>query len=255
MARIRAWTRCVSSVAEGGPQHPPLPWPRPVSITCQASYRGSDATSPWFPEGIGLSTDATVSEGSGENIFLVNDGVFADAGTFALGTAGGLTRDTIIRLAKDAASKVRECAFARELLYLPDEAFLSPHRGVSHGILSVGPHSRRRRQAWGRSRKTLQTPSSVLFHVKTADKWGWLDHVDMACREASRRRPAGVHLRPLWGFALADRSVACALRPLRLTEHSMVTRTANNVRKRAGPPPCHADSARYAPLSSIAICT
>ena len=150
---------------------------------------GAEARRLGFAEGIGLSTDGTVSEGSGENLFLVKDGVLL---TPALGHSilGGLTRDTIIRLAKERGIEVRECAIPRELLYIADEAFFSgtaaeitPIRSVDR--LTVGAGKR------GPITETLQSAFFGLFSGKTADRWGWLDPVDMTSAARPRVAAAG----------------------------------------------------------------
>ncbi len=148
---------------------------------------GAEARRLGFSEGIGLSTDGTISEGSGENIFIVKDGVLMTP-ALAHSVLGGLTRDTIIRLAKERGIEVRECAIPRELLYIADEAFftgtaveIAPIRSVDR--LPVGDGKR------GPITETLQNAFFGLFTGKTVDKWGWLDHVEFA---TSRPRAAAV---------------------------------------------------------------
>src|SRR6202012_1627938 len=81
---------------------------------------GAEARRLGFAEGIGLSTDGTGSEGSGENLFLIKDGVLLTP-ALAHSVLGGITRDTVIRLALERGLEVRECGIPRELLYLADE--------------------------------------------------------------------------------------------------------------------------------------
>jgi branched-chain amino acid aminotransferase len=139
---------------------------------------GAEARRLGFAEGIGLSADGTVSEGSGENIFIVKDGVLLTP-SLAHSVLGGLTRDTVMRLARERGIEVRECTIPRELLYLADEAFftgtaveITPIRSIDR--LAVGNGKR------GPITETLQNAFFGLFSGKTQDKWGWLDHVDMA---------------------------------------------------------------------------
>src|SRR5262249_37756025 len=92
---------------------------------------------------------------------------------------GGLTRDTVMRLARERGLEVRECAIPRELLYLADEAFftgtaveITPNRSV--GRIQIGA---------GKARplpESRQNRFYGLFSGKTPDKWGWLDYVDMS---------------------------------------------------------------------------
>ncbi|HEY2807280.1 MAG TPA: branched-chain amino acid transaminase [Steroidobacteraceae bacterium] len=147
---------------------------------------GMEARRLGFAEGIGLSSDGTLSEGSGENLFLVKDGVLLTPG-LAHSVLNGLTRDTVIRLARERGLEVREAALPRELLYVADEAFftgtaveITPIRSVDR--LSVGNGKR------GPVTETLQNAFFGLFNGKTPDKWGWLDYVDMS---APRTAAAG----------------------------------------------------------------
>jgi branched-chain amino acid aminotransferase len=139
---------------------------------------GAEARRLGFSEGIGLSTDGTVSEGSGENLFLVKDGVLMTP-ALAHSVLGGLTRDAIIRLAKERGIEVRECAIPRELLYIADEAFFT---GTAVEVASIRSVDRIPVGAGKRGPITemLQGAFFGLFTGKTADKWGWLDYVDMA---------------------------------------------------------------------------
>ena len=144
---------------------------------------GAEARRLGFAEGIGLSPDGTLSEGSGENLFLVKDGVLLTP-ALAHSVLGGLTRDTVMRLARERGIEVKECAIPRELLYIADEAFftgtaveITPIRSVDR--LAVGAGKR------GPLTETLQNAFFGLFNGKTADKWGWLDYVDMAAPRAA----------------------------------------------------------------------
>ena len=136
-----------------------------------------------FAEGIGLTTAGNVSEGSGENLFLVKDGVLLTP-ALAHSVLGGLTRDTVIRLASERGLEVRECAIPRELLYLADEAFFTGTAVEITAISSVD------RLPVGSGRpgpitESLQNAFYGLFSGKTPDKWGWLDYVDMSAPRAA----------------------------------------------------------------------
>jgi branched-chain amino acid aminotransferase len=131
-----------------------------------------------FAEGIGLSVDGSLSEGSGENLFVVKDGVLLTP-ALAHSVLGGLTRDTIMRLARERGIEVRECAIPRELLYIADEAFftgtavevtpINSVDGLAVGTGKPGPIT-----------ESLQNAFYGLFTGKTPDKWGWLEYVDMS---------------------------------------------------------------------------
>ena len=147
---------------------------------------GAEARRLGFHEGIGLAPDGTLSEGSGENLFLVKDGVLLTP-SLAHSVLGGITRDTVMRLARERGIEVRECAIPRELLYIADEAFftgtaveITPIRSVDRLMVGAG--------ARGPITETLQKAFFGLFTGATSDKWGWLAHIDMAA-------PAAVALR------------------------------------------------------------
>ena len=128
-----------------------------------------------FAEGIGLAPDGSVSEGAGENLFVIRDNVIHTPG-LAHSVLNGITRDTIMKLARDLGYDVRESSIPREMLYLADEIFMTgtaaevtPVRSVDR--LPVGDGKR------GPMTKALQQAFFGLFTGKTADKYGWLEPV------------------------------------------------------------------------------
>jgi branched-chain amino acid aminotransferase len=83
-----------------------------------------EAATNGYAEAIALSPDGLVSEGSGQNLFVVKNGIISTPpsdGTILL----GITRDSIITLARDAGMDVREEAIPRERLYTADELFFT----------------------------------------------------------------------------------------------------------------------------------
>jgi branched-chain amino acid aminotransferase len=134
-----------------------------------------------FAEGIGLAPDGTVSEGAGENIFIVKDGVLLTP-NLAHSVLSGLTRDTVIKLAGVLGIEVRETSIPRELLYLADELFftgtaaeVTPIRSVDRITIGAGRR--------GPLTERLQRAFFGLFTGATTDSWGWLDYVDMQNHE------------------------------------------------------------------------
>ncbi len=147
---------------------------------------GAEARRLGFHEGIGLAPDGTLSEGSGENLFVVKDGVLLTP-ALAHSVLGGITRDSVMRLARERGIEVRECAIPRELLYIADEAFftgtaveITPIRSVDRLMVGAGKR--------GPITETLQKAFFGLFSGETPDQWGWLDHVDMAAAPAAAAR-------------------------------------------------------------------
>ena len=147
---------------------------------------GAEARRLGFHEGIGLAPDGTLSEGSGENLFVVKDGVLLTP-ALAHSVLGGITRDSVMRLARERGIEVRECAIPRELLYIADEAFftgtaveITPIRSVDRLMVGTGKR--------GPITETLQKAFFGLFSGETPDQWGWLDHIDMAAAPAAATR-------------------------------------------------------------------
>jgi branched-chain amino acid aminotransferase len=131
-----------------------------------------------FAEGIALTTRGTVSEGAGENVFIVRDGrIFTPAATDSILT--GITRDTVMTLAREAGIEVVEKEIPREMLYLADEMFLTgtaaeitPVRSVDR--IDVGAGRR------GPITEMIQSRFFGLFNGSTPDRWGWLEPVTEA---------------------------------------------------------------------------
>jgi branched-chain amino acid aminotransferase len=135
-----------------------------------------------FAEGIGLGVDGTVSEGAGENLFVIRDDVIYTPG-LANSILQGITRDTVVTLARAHGFEVREQSLPREFLYLADEIFMTgtaaeitPVRSVDK--ITVGAGKR------GPITEAIQTAFFGLFTGKTADKWGWLELCDDGSKQA-----------------------------------------------------------------------
>jgi len=128
-----------------------------------------------FAEGIALNSAGYVSEGAGENVFLVHEGRILTP-PVAASILAGLTRDTVMKLAASAGYDVVEQEIPRELLYLADEVFLTgsaaeitPVRSVDR--IPVGAGKR------GPVTEKLQSMFFGLFDGTTEDRWGWLEPV------------------------------------------------------------------------------
>ena len=101
----------------------------PPHAKCSANYANSilaktDALSGGFDEAILLTTSGLVAEGSGENIFRVKDGVLTTP-TKSAGILEGITRDSVIQIAKDNGIPFKEEDFIREDMFTSDELFFS----------------------------------------------------------------------------------------------------------------------------------
>ena len=97
-----------------------------------------------FDEAIMMDHEGAVSEATGENIFVVRDGIVKTPG-FSSAILGGITRDSIIRMARDQGIEVQEGRVARDELYIADEVFMTgtaaevtPVREIDHRTVGNG---------------------------------------------------------------------------------------------------------------------
>ncbi|WP_281213990.1 branched-chain amino acid transaminase [Shewanella insulae] len=126
-----------------------------------------------FDEGIALDVNGLVSEGAGANLFVVKKNkLYTPPATAAI--LLGITRDTIMTLARDLGYEVVEEPMSREFLYLADEIFMT---GTAAEIVPVRSVDRIEVGAGGRGPVTqaLQASFFGLFNGETQDKWGWLE--------------------------------------------------------------------------------
>ncbi|QYR53417.1 branched-chain amino acid transaminase [Lysobacter soyae] len=126
-----------------------------------------------FGEGIALASTGLLSEGAGENLFLVFDGVLHTTPVSAA-LLNGITRNTIMTLARDAGIDVVERDLPREYLYLCDELFMC---GTAAEITPIRSVDGRQVGAGRAGPVTLKMQELFfgLFNGKTADKYGWLE--------------------------------------------------------------------------------
>ena len=128
-----------------------------------------------FDEGIALSSSGKVSEGAGENLFIVKDGVIYTPPASS-GILTGITRDTVVKISKDAGLDLKEEEINRESLYLADEMFftgtaaeITPIKSVDRIIIGQGKR--------GPITQKLQDEFFGLFSGSTDDKYSWLDSI------------------------------------------------------------------------------
>jgi len=129
-----------------------------------------------YTEGIALDINNYVSEGAGQNLFLVRKGVIYTPPTSA-SILSGLTRDTVITLAKDMGYEIREELIARESLYVADEFFMCGTASEIVAVRSVDGIEVGTGKMGDVTRK-LQNAFFGLFTGETEDKYGWLESID-----------------------------------------------------------------------------
>jgi branched-chain amino acid aminotransferase len=165
---------CVSSWARAAPNT------FPTAAKAGGNYLNSqliaqEAKRNGYAEGIALGTDGMLSEGSGENLFIIRRGVLYTPPA-AASILVGITRDTVFALAADLGLRIVEQALPRELLYIADEVFLTgtaaeitPVRSVDRKPVGNG--------ACGPITAALQDRFFGLFSGRTEDRHGWLEPV------------------------------------------------------------------------------
>ncbi len=162
---------CVSSWNRMAPNTLP-PMAKAAANYMNAQLIKMEAITNGYVEGIALDPSGNVSEGSGENIFVVRDGKLY---TPPLGSSvlPGITRDSVITLAHELGFTVIEQIIAREMLYIADEVFftgtaaeISPIRSVDRIVVGAGKP--------GPITKKLQERFLSIVEGRAEDRYGWL---------------------------------------------------------------------------------
>jgi branched-chain amino acid aminotransferase len=162
----------------------------PAMAKSAANYMNSqlikmEAVVNGYVEGIALDSNGYVSEGSGENVFIVHKGVLQTA---PLGNSvlPGITRESVLQIAHDLNIPVTEQCIPRELLYIADEAFftgtaaeVTPIRSVDK--ISVG------NGVTGPVTKAIQKEFYAIIRGEKADRHHWLTPVKVGSKQ-----PVGV---------------------------------------------------------------
>ncbi len=180
------WGKYLGSDAEQGVDICISSWTRiapntlPAMAKSGANYMNSqlikmEAIVNGYAEGIALDTNGYVSEGSGENVFVVRNGVLQTA---PLGNSvlPGITRDSILTIARDLGIPVVEQGIPREMLYIAEEAFftgtaaeVTPIRSVDKIIVGKG--------TIGAITKRIQKEFYGIVTGERADRFSWLTPV------------------------------------------------------------------------------
>jgi len=165
--RVSSWTRA----------HPNT---FPTLAKSSANYANSqlikmEAVAEGYSEGIALDTQGNLSEGSGQNLFLVRDNILYTP-PLSAAILPGITRSTIITLAQDLGFTVLEQVLPREMLYISDEAFfvgtaaeITPIRSVDK--IQIGKGHR------GPVTEALQVAFFDMINGEIPDRHGWLTYV------------------------------------------------------------------------------
>ncbi len=183
-ARVSSWTRIAPNTL-------------PALAKTSANYMNSqlikmEAVKDGYSEGIALDAEGFVSEGSGENIFIVRKGRLITP-PLVSSVLAGVTRDSVITLAQRLGVPVLEERVPREMLYIADEVFftgtaaeITPIRSIDH--ISIGQGAR------GPVTAALQRAFFDVVECRVPDEFGWLTFVPglAAAKPApARKRRAG----------------------------------------------------------------
>lgn len=171
---------CVSSWNRPAPNTFPS-WAKAGGNYLSSQLIGLEARRGGYAEGIALGSNGLLSEGAGENLFLVRRGVLYTPPSSA-GILAGITRDTVMTLARELGYAVEERDLPREALYTSDEVFMTGTAAEITPVRSVD------RKAVGSGRpgpvtRALQQAFFGLFDGRTADRWGWLTPVHTAAAD------------------------------------------------------------------------
>ena len=165
---------CVSSWQRAAPNT--IPNTAKMGGNYLSSYLiGKEARSRGYAEGLGLGTDGRLSEGAGENLFLMMNGKIHTP-PVASSILGGITRDSVIKLARADGIEVIEQALPREMLYLADEIFMTGTAAEITPIRSVDDIPTRAAGP-GKITKRLIALFRGLFNGTTEDRFGWLEPI------------------------------------------------------------------------------
>jgi len=134
-----------------------------------------EAVTNGYAEGLALDARGFISEGSGENVFMVQDGVLLTP-PLAASVLQGITRDTVIKIARDLGIPVKEEQIPRGQLYTCDELFMTgtaaeitPIRGVDRNPVGLG--------CPGEITRRIMEEFKGIITGEIADRHGWLHPV------------------------------------------------------------------------------
>jgi branched-chain amino acid aminotransferase len=181
-----AWGKYLGSTDDVGVDVCVSSWTRlapntlPSLAKAGANYMNSqlikmEAIQNGYVEGIALDTNGYVSEGSGENLFVIRGGKLF---TPPLGNSvlSGITRDSVLTLAVELGIPIIEQIIPREMLYLADELFFT---GTAAEVTPIGSVDRIKIADGGVGPITREIRSALfgIFDGSRPDRYGWLTPV------------------------------------------------------------------------------
>ena len=165
----------ISTWARNAPNTTPA-MAKSVANYANAQLIKMEAIADGYAEGIALDTQGTLSEGSGQNVFVVRENTLH---TPPIGNSvlAGITRDSVITIARELGFEVREQTIPREMLYMADEVFFVGTAVEVTPIKSVD------RVKIGRGRRgpvteAIQQSFFKIVRGETPDTHGWLQPIN-----------------------------------------------------------------------------
>ena len=165
---------CVSSWARCAPNTLPA-LAKSTANYANAQLIKMEAIANGYGEAIALDPEGTLSEGSGQNVFIVRDNTLYTPAV-ASSILPGITRDSVMTIARDLGFTVVEQAIPRELLYIADELFfvgtaveVTPIRSVDKIIIGQGVR--------GPVTEAIQRTFFDIVNGRVPDQYGWLTSV------------------------------------------------------------------------------
>ena len=162
---------CVSSWARSAPNTFPA-LAKSTANYANAGLIKMEAMANGYDEAIALDSDGTVSEGSGQNVFLVRDKTLHTP-AFASSILPGITRDSVMTVARDLGFTIVEQTIPRELLYIADALFcggtaveVTPIRSVDKIVIGQGSR--------GPVTEAIQRTFFDIVNARVPDQHGWL---------------------------------------------------------------------------------
>ena len=152
----------------------------PTLAKTSANYANSQlikmaAIAEGYTEGIALDSFGYISEGSGQNLFLVRDEIIYTP-PLSSAVLPGITRNSVVKIARDLGFEVREEVLPRETLYIADEAFfvgtaveITPIRSVDKIVVGAGRR--------GPITDAIRSAFVDVINGVTPDRYGWLTYV------------------------------------------------------------------------------
>ena len=152
----------------------------PTLAKTSANYANSQlikmaAIAEGYTEGIALDSFGYISEGSGQNLFIVRDEIIYTP-PLSSAVLPGITRNSVVKIARDLGFEVREEVLPRETLYIADEAFfvgtaveITPIRSVDKIVVGSGRR--------GPVTDAIRTAFFDIINGVTPDRYGWLTYV------------------------------------------------------------------------------